>query len=58
MWHVWGKIRNGYRILRGTSKNGRHYYKPRHRSKNDIKMDFKVTGWEVLDLIYMVQGGD
>jgi hypothetical protein len=29
-----------------AARNRRHYYKPKHRRKDNISTDFKVIGWE------------
>jgi hypothetical protein len=53
-----GEIRNGYKILVGKSEGKRLLRRPRHRWEDNIKMDRRVTGFEVVHCIYLVQERD
>jgi hypothetical protein len=44
-----GVKRNAYRILLGKPEGKRPLGRPRHRWVNNIKMDFRETGWVSID---------
>jgi hypothetical protein len=44
-------IRNAYRILVGKPEGKRPLRRPRHRWKDNIEMDLKEIGLEVVDCI-------
>jgi hypothetical protein len=50
-----GEIRNAYRVLAENPKGKRRPGRPRRRWENNIKMDFKGTGHEYIELILMVE---
>jgi hypothetical protein len=43
--------RNGYNILVEETKRGKSLGRYRRRRENNIKMDLKEIGWEVIDWI-------
>jgi hypothetical protein len=45
-------MRNAYRILVGKPEGKRPLGTPRHRSKDNIKMDLTEMGWGGMDQIY------
>jgi hypothetical protein len=46
-----GNRRGVYRVLVGTYDGKRPLARPRHRWKDDIKMDLEEVGWEGMDWI-------
>jgi len=46
-----GEMRNAYIILFGESERKRPLGRPRHRWEDNIRMDRREIGWEVVDLI-------
>jgi len=58
MWHVWGtgEVPTGFRW--GTHNAKRPLERPRHRWKDDIKMDLQEVGWEGMDWIALAQDRD
>jgi hypothetical protein len=53
-----GEMRNAYRILVGKPKGKRPLGRPRHRWVDNIEMDLRETGWDVVDWIDMAQDTD
>jgi hypothetical protein len=53
-----GEIRNAYKILVGKPERKRPLGRPRRRWEDNIRMDLREIGWEVVDWIYLVQGRD
>jgi hypothetical protein len=43
-------------ILVGKSEGKRPLGTPRHRRDNDIKMDLRETGWDVMNWIHVTVG--
>ena len=43
---TYGKRRGAYGVLVGKPKGKRTFGRPRHRCKNNIKMDLRDVGWE------------
>jgi hypothetical protein len=52
-----GEKRDAYRILVGESERNRPLGRPRHRWKNNIKMNFREIGWGCMDCIDLTQIG-
>jgi hypothetical protein len=50
-----GETRNAYRILVGKSEGKRPLGRPRCRSVDNIKMDLREIGWDVMDWIDLAQ---
>jgi hypothetical protein len=53
-----GEKRNAYRILVGNPEGKRPLGRPRRRWMNNIKMDLREIGWDVMDLIDLAQDRD
>jgi hypothetical protein len=53
-----GEGRGAYRILVGRTEGRRPLGRPRRRWEDNIKMDRKEVGWEVLEWIDMAQDRD
>jgi hypothetical protein len=51
-------VEKTYRVLVGKPEDRRPLGKYRTRWENNIKMDFKETGYEVMDWIRLVQDRD
>jgi hypothetical protein len=49
-----GNMRNAYKIFVGKSDGKRPLGRPRHRWKDNIRMDFRSIGWED-DWIHLAQ---
>jgi hypothetical protein len=45
MWHVWGTWGDAYRVLVRTPEGKRPLERPRHRWKDNIKMNLQEMGW-------------
>jgi hypothetical protein len=50
-----GKNRNAYRVLMGKLEGKRPLGSPKHRWEDNIKMDFRETGWDWMDWIHLAQ---
>ena len=50
--------RDAYRVLTGKPEGSRPFERPRHRWKDNIKMEFQVVGWRGMDHIDLVQDRD
>jgi hypothetical protein len=53
-----GEKRNAYRILVGNPEGKRPLGRPRRRWVDNIKMDFKETGWDGGDWIDLAEDRD
>jgi hypothetical protein len=53
-----GEKRNAYRILVGKPEGNRSPEKPRRRWKDNIKMDLREVGWDVMDWIGLAEDRD
>jgi hypothetical protein len=53
-----GEKRNAYRILVGKPEEKRPLGKPRHRWKDNTRMDLREIGWSGMDWIDLVQDRD
>jgi hypothetical protein len=51
MWHECREKRNAYRILVGKPEGKRPLARTRRRWVDNIKMDIRETGWDVMDWI-------
>ena len=58
MWHVWGTGEVPTGFWWGTHNAKRPLERPRHRWKDDIKMDLQEVGWEGMDWIALAQDRD
>jgi hypothetical protein len=67
IWHIYemgracstkGERRNAYRIVVGKTEGRRSLRRPRRRWVDNIKMDFRETGWDSMDWIDLVQDRD
>jgi len=53
-----GEMRNSYRISVGRHEGKKPLGRPRHRWKDNIRMDLKEIGWEGVDWMHLVQDRD
>jgi hypothetical protein len=53
-----GEKRNAYRILVGRPEGKRPIGRPRRRWVDNIKMDLREIGWDLVDCIDMTQDRD
>ncbi|PNF35180.1 Dehydrogenase/reductase SDR family protein 7-like [Cryptotermes secundus] len=53
-----GETRNFYRILVGKPEGKRPQGRPRHRWVDNIRMDLRVIGWDVVDWIDLTRDRD
>jgi hypothetical protein len=53
-----GRMRNAYNILVGRPEEKRPLGRPRRRWENNIRMDLREVGWEVLDWNHLAQDRD
>jgi hypothetical protein len=53
MWHAWG--RDVYRVLVGRPKGKRPLQRPKCRWEDNIKMDLRETGIDVVNWIQLAQ---
>ena len=58
MLHVWEDRKGACRVLMGKPDGKRPFLRPRHRVKDDIKMDFQDVGWESMDWRALAQDRD
>jgi hypothetical protein len=54
MW----EIRNAYKIVIRKLEGKKPLRIPRHRWKNNIRMDFREIGWEGVDWMHLAQDRD
>jgi hypothetical protein len=50
-----GDMRNAYSILVGKSEGKRQHGRTRHSWEDNIRMDLRGVGWEVLDWTYLAR---
>jgi hypothetical protein len=50
-----GKMRNAYKVLVGKSEGKRPLRRPRHIWEDNISMNFRDIGWEVMEWIHLTQ---
>jgi len=50
-----GEMKNAYKILFGKPEEKKPLGRPRHKWKDNIKMDLRVIGYEGVDWIYLAQ---
>jgi hypothetical protein len=53
-----GEMRNAYKILVGNPKENRPLGRPRCRSEDNIKMNYRKIGFGGVDWIYVAQDKD
>jgi len=53
-----GEMRNAYSTLVGNPKGKRSRGRHRRRWEDNIRMDLREIGWEVVDWIHLAQGMD
>jgi hypothetical protein len=53
-----GAMRNVFNIFVGKPEGKRPLGRSRRRWENNIKMDLRERGWEVVDWIYLAQDRD
>jgi hypothetical protein len=53
-----GEKRNAYSILVGKPKGKRQLGRPRHRWMDNIQIDLREIGWDVMDWIDLAQDRD
>jgi len=53
-----GDMRNAYKILVGKPEGKRPFRRSRHRWEDNIRMDLKEIGWEVVDCIHLAEDRD
>jgi hypothetical protein len=51
-------MRNAYNIFVGKPEGSMLFGRPRRRWEDNIRMDLKEIGWEVVDWIYPAQDRD
>jgi hypothetical protein len=52
------EMKNAYNILVGKPEGKRQLARPRRRWDDNIRMDLREIGWEVLDCMHVVQDRD
>jgi hypothetical protein len=50
-------MRNAHKILVRKPEGMRPFRRPRHRWEDNIRMDLRKLGWEVVDWMHMAQEG-
>jgi hypothetical protein len=50
-----GEIINVHKMLVGKPEGKRHFGRPKHRWKSNIRTDFREIWWESMDWSYLVQ---
>jgi len=50
-----GEMRNAYSILVGRLEGKRPLGRPRYRWENNVRIDLREIGWEVVDWIHLAQ---
>jgi hypothetical protein len=53
-----GEKRNAYRILVGKPERNRPLGRPRRRSVDNVKIDYRRIGLDVMDWIYLAEDRD
>jgi hypothetical protein len=48
-----GEMRNSYKILDGKPKGKRPLGRPRHSCEDNIRMDRRELGWEIVDWMHL-----
>jgi hypothetical protein len=54
LWHIWGK--GAYKVLLGKPEGNRPLGIPICRQDDNIKMNFKESGWQGMDWIHLAHG--
>jgi len=52
------RMRNSYKISVGKTEGERPLRRPRHRWKDNIRMDLKEIGWKAVDWIHLAKDRD
>jgi hypothetical protein len=50
-----GEMRYAFKILVGTSERNRTLRRPRHRWEDNIRLDPREVGWEVVDWMHLAE---
>jgi len=53
-----GAMRNAYKILVTKPEGKRPLGRPRRRCEDNIRIDLRETGWEIVDWIHLAQDMD
>jgi hypothetical protein len=53
-----GEMRNAHSLLVEKPEGKRALGRPRHRWKDNIRMDLREIGWEGVDWIHLIQDRD
>jgi len=53
-----GDMRNAYRLLVGKPGGKRPLGRPKHRWEDNIRMNLREIGWEVVDWMHLAQDRD
>jgi len=53
-----GEMRNTYKILVSKPEGRKPHRRPRHRWEDNIRMDLREIGWEVVDWMHLAQDRD
>jgi hypothetical protein len=53
-----GEMRNAYKILVGKPECKKPLRRTRHRGRDNIRMELREIGWEVVDWMHLTQDRD